>query len=94
MNYEKFKRALDKRDAQQYTWDAFIAALAKAGLSQRKFAIETDTHLSVVNRWQHRVHGVPKWVPLWLAVRPAPKKVSRARKETHRSSRASRAASS
>jgi hypothetical protein len=56
------------------TWREFLQALSDAGLTQKAFAAETGTDPAVVNRWQHRVRGVPRWVQLWLeARRPATK---------------------
>lgn len=51
------------------TWREFLAALSDAGLTQKAFSVETETDAAVVNRWQHRVRGVPRWVPLWFLAR-------------------------
>ena len=61
------------------TWEEFLAALELRNLSQRAFALETDTSPEVVNRWQHRKRGVPRWVAFWLS-QHLPKKPTAARR--------------
>ena len=60
------------------SWEQFLKKLQDAKLSQRAFSRQTGTDISVVQRWKNRVRGVPRWVELWLANMPKPKKARKA----------------
>ena len=48
------------------TWTEFLAALVQRGMTQAEFARASGYSKHTVNRWQHRVRGVPAWVARWL----------------------------
>ena len=50
------------------TWSEFLEQLERCGLTQAEFGRRTGYDKHTVNRWSHRVHGIPKWVPGWLAM--------------------------